>query len=75
MSELTPTRLAAALSISVPYASQLLSGKRDLPREMAVRIFQATGHKLGPIADATNGQIKTLATFPERSPVVGQKAA
>lgn len=63
---LTPTSLAKALSISVPYASQILSGKRDLSRDMAVRLFRTTGKKLGPIALATDEEISVLEAFPER---------
>ena len=64
---LTPTELAKALSISAPYASQILSGKRDLSREMAIRLFRATGDKLGPIAEATDEEIEVLSSFPERT--------
>lgn len=63
---LTPTELAKALSISAPYASQILSGKRDMSREMAIRLFRATGDKLGPIAKATDDEIEVLSSFPER---------
>lgn len=63
---LTPTSLAKALSISVPYASQILSGKRDMSRDMAVQVFRKTGEKLGPIAKATDREIAVLEAFPER---------
>lgn len=63
---LTPTSLAKALSISVPYASQILSGKRDMSRDMAVQLFRKTGDKLGPIAKATDREIAILESFPER---------
>ncbi|MNU45841.1 hypothetical protein D3C71_346910 [compost metagenome] len=63
---LTPTSLAKALCISVPYASQILNGKRDLSRDMAVRLFRTTGEKLGPIALATDEEIAVLEAFPER---------
>lgn len=62
----TPTSLAKALSISVPYASQILSGKRDMSRDMAVQLFRKTGEKLGPIAKATDREIAILESFPER---------
>ena len=75
MPELSPTSLAAAINISVPYASQLLSGAREMPRDVAVRIFRATGQKLGPIAEATDEQVETLALFPERLAVEPRQAA
>lgn len=75
MSELTPTSVAAALDISVPYASQLLSGDRDMPRGIAIKLFRATGAKLGPIANATDDEIETLEAFPERAKVIRARAA
>lgn len=66
MSDLTPTSLAGLLSISVPYASQVLSGARELPRELAVRIYRETGQKLGPLANATEDEIDALERVPLR---------
>lgn len=60
---LTPTKLSQAVSISVPYASQIIKGVRTPPQTMAIRIFRATGHKLGPIADATEAEISVLERF------------
>ena len=60
---LTPSKLSEAVGISVPYASQLLSGARALNQPMAIRIFRATGAKLGPIADATDDEIEVLERF------------
>jgi hypothetical protein len=66
--DLTPTKLARAAGISVPYASQLLKkpgsdGSRTASLQMAIKIFRATGHKLAPIADATEEEIATLERF------------
>ena len=69
MSDLTPTGLANALSISVPYASQLLGGSREMPRDLAIKLYRATGLKMGPIADASDEQIETLEQFPDRAPM------
>lgn len=67
-SPLTPTSLSQAVGISVPYASQLLSKEagrkaRQPSMSMAVRIYRATGHKLGPIAGATEDEIAVLERF------------
>lgn len=62
-SEITPTSLARAIDISVPYASQILKGTRPTPQALAIRIYRATGQKFGPIADATDIEIDTLERF------------
>ena len=66
---LTPTKLSRAAGISVPYASQLL--RKIDPRTpsfaMAIRIYRETGHKLGPIAGASHGEIETLEQFHGRA--------
>ena len=66
MDDLTPTLLARLCGISVPYASQILSGARELPRELAVRIYRETGHKLGPLVGASERDIKALERIPLR---------
>jgi DNA-binding transcriptional regulator YdaS (Cro superfamily) len=60
---LTPSELSAAVGISLPYASQILGGKRPLPQALAVKIFRATGRKLGPISAATDDEIDVLERF------------
>lgn len=60
---LTPTKLSQAVGVSVPYASQLLAGKRIPPQAMALRIYRATGRKLGPIATASDDEIAVLERF------------
>lgn len=57
----TPTAFAATAGISVPYASQLLSGARVPSRPLAISIFQRTGRKFGPIAQLSDEDIATLA--------------
>lgn len=59
METLTPTELAKATGISVPYAWQMIKGKRPVSLEMALRIFDATGKQLGPLASLTAAEIKT----------------
>jgi transcriptional regulator with XRE-family HTH domain len=58
-----PSQLSEAVGISVPYASQILKGRRVPPQAMALRIYRATGWKTGPIADATEEDIEVLERF------------
>jgi hypothetical protein len=58
-----PTALADMLSISIPYASQLLGNKRPWTLPLAIAVFRKTGTKLGPIVDATEDEIAVLARF------------
>lgn len=44
---MTPTELADAAGISVPYASQVLSGERGASLNMAFKIYDATGLQFG----------------------------
>lgn len=60
---LTPSELSKAVGISLPYASQLLGDKRPLPQALAIKIFRATGRKLGPITSATEAEIEVLERF------------
>ena len=58
---MTPTELATAADISVPYASQLLSGARpDCSLGMALKIYSATGLQFGFLKDLTVEQIEPL---------------
>lgn len=66
--DFTPTALAKAVGISVPYACQLLKpvddpGRKVPPTAMAIRIFRATGLRLGPIATATDEEIDVLERY------------
>lgn len=60
---LKPTTLSKLIGVSVPYASQLLAGKRTPPQAMAIRIYRATGRKLGPIEGASEEDIAVLERF------------
>jgi len=57
---LTPTAMANRVGISVPYASQLLSGRRVPSRALAVRIWRGTGQKLGPLTHVEDADIEAL---------------
>jgi len=45
-------------------AYMLANGSRAPGLGLAVRIYRATGHKLGPLKDATPAQIKALGSLP-----------
>jgi transcriptional regulator with XRE-family HTH domain len=62
----TPSELARAMGISRPFASQVLTGARSMPRKLAIRIYRWKGVKLGPIEDATHQEIETLERFEAR---------
>ena len=59
----TPTELAKAADISVPYASQLISGKRPWPVSLAIKAFRETGTRFGPILAASDDEIEVLERF------------
>lgn len=67
----TPTEMAKAAGISVPYASQILSGQRCPSRGLAISIFRATGRKFGPIEALSDADIDTL----ERIETASQSAS
>ncbi len=58
--KIRPTDLAGKLNVSVAYASQLLSGARKPSLELALRLFDASSVKLGPLAGASDKEIATL---------------
>ena len=63
--KIRPTDLAKDLGCSVPYASQLITGKRPRTVATALRIEEKTGHKFGPIANATDEEVNLLRKFGE----------
>lgn len=60
MEQLTPTRLSSVAGISLPYASQIISGNRQPSRSLAIHIFRTAGWKHPLIADLTDEQIDLL---------------
>jgi hypothetical protein len=58
---LTPTSLSNAAGISVPYACQILKGKRQPSREIALAIYRATGRKFGHLSGLSDRDAKALA--------------
>lgn len=62
---LRPTDLAEQLDCSVAYASQLLTGARVPGTGTALKIFDKTGHRFGPLKTATDEEIALLRKFAE----------
>lgn len=52
--------MAEVAGISLPYASQIMSGARKPARSLAIHIFRKTGWKHELIADLTDEQIAVL---------------
>lgn len=63
-----PAALAKDAGISVPYASQILSGRRTPARALAIHIFRKTGWRHALIAGLTDEQISTLEQIEPWSP-------
>ena len=63
--KLRPTDVARQLGCSVGYASQLINGVRPLTVATALKIATLTGHKFGPIANATDEEVSLLRKFAE----------
>lgn len=57
---LSPTELADRAGISVPYASQVLRGKRVPTYGMALQIYDKTGLQFGILAGLTPEEIEPL---------------
>ncbi|HYD12719.1 MAG TPA: hypothetical protein VEC11_07715 [Allosphingosinicella sp.] len=63
--KIRPTDLARDLGCSVPYASQIIAGKRPRTVATALRIQEKTGHKFGPLATATDEEVRLLRRIGE----------
>lgn len=62
-SELTASSLSRIGGVSVPFASQVINGRKKWPRKLAIAVFRATGRRYGPIADASEADIAVLERF------------
>jgi hypothetical protein len=62
-----PDRLAELLDISISYATKLKTSHRPWTKQLAIDLWRQTGMKVGPIADATDEQIETLALFESKA--------
>ncbi|NML93777.1 hypothetical protein [Novosphingobium olei] len=60
METVTPTGIAAAAGISLPYASQIMSGARNPRRSLAIHILRTTGWRHSVLDGLTDEQIDTL---------------
>lgn len=62
MDEATPSlaEKLRSIGISASYASQIMTGFRPPSLALALRIHREIGEKLGPIAGATDDEIKAL---------------
>lgn len=74
MVDITPTALASVATISLPYASQILSGTRQPARSLAIHIFRKTGWKHAILDGLSDEQIDLLETVEPWTPT-GQRAA
>lgn len=57
---MTPTELADAAKISVPYASQLLNGERGASLSTALKIYDAAGLQFGILKGLQKETIEQL---------------
>jgi len=55
--------LSRAVQISRVHAFQVIKGEKTPSKQLAIRIYHATGHKLGPIAEASDAEIAVLERF------------
>jgi len=60
-----PTDLASAMGWSVPYASQVLTSARPPTLSTALKVFDKTGVKIGPVEQASDDEIALLRKFAE----------
>ncbi len=56
----SPTELSVRVGISKGYASDMLQGKKTPSDTMALKVFRATGLKLGPVANLDDAEIAVL---------------
>lgn len=63
-----PGILAKDADISVPYASQILSGARQPSRPLAIHIYRQTGWRHALIADLTDEQLAMLESIEPWTP-------
>ena len=68
METITPTKLSEAAGISVPYAWQIMNGKRAPSRPLAIHILRKTGWRHDLIADLSDEQIAMLEQIEPWSP-------
>lgn len=57
MHKIDPNTIAEAGGVTAAYARMMLAGTRKPSLPVALRIYDATGVQLGPIADLSRSQI------------------
>jgi transcriptional regulator with XRE-family HTH domain len=72
---LRTSELARMAGISKSYASEILKGRRDPKRPLAIHILRATGWRHKVIADLTDEQIEVFEQVEPWTPPGGQAAA
>jgi hypothetical protein len=68
---LSSEQLMGALEVSSAYLSQMRHGGKPFTLSLALRLHAATGHKAGPIADATDAEVAVLNRFVFAPPCFG----
>lgn len=69
-----PTDLAATIGISVPYASQILTGTRTPSRALAIRCFRLTGWRHAVLTGLDDADIAVLEKLEPYVPRAAQQA-
>ena len=59
--DISPSQLARDAGISKSYASEILSGKRELGLVAALNLYRKCGHRFGPVAEMSDDQLAALA--------------
>ena len=72
---ITTADLASKASISLSYASEIINGKRQPSRPLAIHILRCTGWRHETIADLSPEQIDTLEAIEPWQPRSPSRAA
>lgn len=75
MTKPTTSAFAEVAGISMGYASDLLNGKRDMPRSLAIHMLKTSGWQHESIEDLTDAQITMLAELEPWTPPKERAAA
>lgn len=63
MAKIDPNAIAQAGGVTPAYARMMLAGTRKPSLPVALKIYDATGVQLGPIADLSRSQIDVARTM------------
>lgn len=56
-------KAVVTLGFGKAYASQMHKGNRPWPLDIAVGVWQQSGHRVGPLAEATDAELTVLAKY------------